>query len=498
MPLKLRAFFTVGHSKHRWKGSYILSNEYDLVILGGGTGGYVAAIRAAQLGLKTAIVEKSKLGGTCLHNGCIPSKAMLKSAEVYRLAREEADEFGVKTGEVSLDFPQVQKRKNKIVDQLHAGIQSLMKKGKIDVFQGKGRILGASIFSPMPGTISVEMDNGQENEILLLKNLIIATGSKPKTLPGLDIDEQQVLTSDGALAMKDLPASITIIGGGVIGIEWASMLNDFGVKVTVLDRLKQILVTEDREVALTVQKALEKRGVTFALGADIKTDTLQKSTDSVTISYKIGEDVQSVSSEKLLVSVGRSPVTDDIGLQNTDIQVENGFIQTAKTYQTKDQHIYAIGDVIGGLQLAHVAEHEGLFAVDHIAGITRDSIDYELVPRCVYSFPETAAVGLTEQQAKNSGLAVKIGKFPFKANGKALVNGHSDGFVKIIVDQQSNDILGVHMVGPHVTDLISEAGLAMVLNAIPWEVSTTIHPHPTLSEAFSEAALAVEGLAIHM
>ncbi|WP_153722382.1 dihydrolipoyl dehydrogenase [Sporosarcina cascadiensis] len=475
-----------------------MSKEYDLVILGGGTGGYVAAIRAAQLGLQTAIVEKSKLGGTCLHSGCIPSKALLKSAEVFRAASSEASEFGVNTGDVSLDFSQVQKRKNQIVSQLHVGVESLMKKGKIDVFHGTGRILGASIFSPMPGTISVEMDNGDENEILILKNLIIATGSKPKTLPGLDIDEEQILTSQGALEMKALPSSMTIIGGGVIGIEWASMLNDFGVQVTVLDRLERILATEDHEVAATVQKALEKRGVTFRLGAAIRTDSIQKQPGEVTVSYQMGAQEYSVSSERLLVSVGRDSVIDDIGLQNTEIQVEKGTIQTNKFYQTKDQHIYAIGDVIGGLQLAHMAEHEGLFAVDHIAGIKREPLDMDAVPRCVYSFPETAAIGLTEKQAEERGIKVKVGKFPFKANGKALVNGYAEGFVKVLADQDSDDIIGVHMVGPHVTDLISEAGLAMVLNAVPWEVSSAIHPHPTLSEALSEAALAVEGIAIHM
>ncbi|ARJ37476.1 dihydrolipoyl dehydrogenase [Sporosarcina ureae] len=475
-----------------------MSKEYDVVILGGGTGGYVAAIRAAQLGLTTAIVEKSKLGGTCLHSGCIPSKAMLKSAEVYRVTRQEANEFGVNTGDVTLDFSQVQKRKGKIVDQLHAGIEGLMKKGEIDVYQGTGRILGASIFSPMPGTISVEMDNGNENEILILKNLVIATGSKPRSLPGLEVDESSVMTSDGALLMNALPSSITIIGGGVIGIEWASMLVDFGVDVTVMDRLEQILATEDHEVAVAMHKALKKRGVKFILGAEILTQSLQKNDNEVTISYKLGDDEQSITSEKMLVSVGRAPVINDIGLQNTDIQVEKGSIQTNAHYQTKDDHIYAIGDVIGGLQLAHVAEHEGLHAIEHIAGKQLDPIDYDLVPRCVYSYPETAAVGLTEQQAKDRGFEVKIGKFPFKANGKALVNGHADGFVKLIVDQQTDDIIGVHMMGSHVTDLISEAGLAMVMNAIPWEISSAIHPHPTLSEAFSEAALAVEGLAIHM
>ncbi|AXH99080.1 dihydrolipoyl dehydrogenase [Sporosarcina sp. PTS2304] len=474
-----------------------MSKEYDLVILGGGTGGYVAAIRAAQLGLTTAIVEKSKLGGTCLHNGCIPSKALLKSAEVFRVTQQQADEFGVKTGDVSLDFSQVQKRKHQIVDQLHAGIKGLMKKGKIDVYHGTGRILGASIFSPMPGTISVEMDNGEENEILILKNLLIATGSKPRTLPGLELDETHVLSSDGALVMNALPSSMTIIGAGVIGIEWASMLTDFGVNVTVLDRLDHILPTEDREVSVAMKKALEKRGVTFILGAAIDTESLEKA-ETVTISYTVDGATHSISSDKILVSVGRSAVVDDIGLANTEIQVENGFIQTNKTYQTKDDHIYAIGDVIGGLQLAHVAEHEGLHAVEHMAGRKVEPIDYEMVPRCVYSYPETAAVGLTEQQARDQGYEVKIGKFPFQANGKALVNGHADGFVKLVTDQQTNDILGVHMMGAHVTDLISEAGLAMVMNAIPWEVSSMIHPHPTLSEAFGEAALAVEGLAIHM
>ena len=475
-----------------------MSKEYDVVILGGGTGGYVAAIRAAQLGLTTAIVEKAKLGGTCLHSGCIPSKAMLKSAEVYRVARDEANDYGVNTEGVSLDFSQVQKRKGKIVDQLHAGIQGLMKKGKIDVYHGTGRILGASIFSPMPGTISVEMDNKDENEILILKNLVIATGSKPRSLPGLAIDEQTVMTSDGALLMNALPSSITIIGGGVIGIEWASMLVDFGVDVTVLDRLDEILATEDRDVAVAMHKALAKRGVKFVLGAEILTDSLQNTGEEVTISYKLGEDEHAITSEKMMVSVGRAPVVDDIGLQNTDIQVEKGSITTNTHYQTKDDHIYAIGDVIGGLQLAHVAEHEGLHAIEHIAGKKPDAIDYDLVPRCVYSHPETAAVGLTEQQAKDAGLEIKVGKFPFQANGKALVNGHADGFVKMIVDQATDDIVGVHMMGSHVTDLISEAGLAMVMNAIPWEVSSAIHPHPTLSEAFSEAALAVEGLAIHM
>lgn len=475
-----------------------MGREYDVVILGGGTGGYVAAIRAAQLGLKTALVEKEMLGGTCLHKGCIPSKALLKSAEVYDVAKNQAAQFGVDTKEVTLDFSRVQARKDGIVKQLHQGVTALMKKGKIDVFEGLGRMLGPSIFSPMPGTISVEMNNGEENEMLILKHLIIATGSSPRTLPGLEIDEQNVMSSDGALAMKALPKSMIIVGGGVIGIEWASMLNDFGVEVTVLEYANHIIPTEDEDISKEMKKLLSKKGVTFATGAQVLPETLVKEEGSVTISAEINSETKEFTAEKMLVSVGRAANIDGIGLQNTEIDVENGFIQTKSTFQTKESHIYAIGDVIGGLQLAHVASHEGIAAVEHIAGLKNESIDYAKISRCIYSSPEASSVGITEQQAKAQGFDVKIGKFPFMAIGKSLVNGNSDGFVKIIADKKTEDILGVHMIGSNVTELISEAGLAMVLDATPWEIASTIHPHPSLSEVMGEAALAVDGKAIHM
>lgn len=475
-----------------------MGREYDVVILGGGTGGYVAAIRAAQLGLKTALVEKEMLGGTCLHKGCIPSKALLKSAEVYDVAKNQAAQFGVDTKEVTLDFSRVQARKDGIVKQLHQGVTALMKKGKIDVFEGLGRMLGPSIFSPMPGTISVEMNNGEENEMLILKHLIIATGSSPRTLPGLEIDEQNVMSSDGALAMKALPKSMIIVGGGVIGIEWASMLNDFGVDVTVLEYANHIIPTEDEDISKEMKKLLSKKGVTFATGAQVLPETLVKEEGSVTISAEINGETKEFTAEKMLVSVGRAANIDGIGLQNTEIDVENGFIQTKSTFQTKESHIYAIGDVIGGLQLAHVASHEGIAAVEHIAGLKNESIDYAKISRCIYSSPEASSVGITEQQAKAQGFDVKIGKFPFMAIGKSLVNGNSDGFVKIIADKKTEDILGVHMIGSNVTELISEAGLAMVLDATPWEIASTIHPHPSLSEVMGEAALAVDGKAIHM
>jgi dihydrolipoamide dehydrogenase len=472
-----------------------MAQEYDLVILGGGTGGYVAAIRASQLGLKTAIVEKGKLGGTCLHKGCIPSKALLRSAEVYATAKHSED-FGISISDVTYNFEKVQQRKSKIIDQLHKGVQHLMKQGKIDVYEGLGRILGPSIFSPMPGTISVEMNSGEENEMLIPKNVIVATGSRPRTLPGLEIDGQLVITSDEALELESLPSSIIIVGGGVIGIEWASLLSDFGVDVTVIEYADRIIPTEDKEVSKEMQRLMKKKGVKLITGAKVLPETIVKG-DNVTISAEIKGSQKTFEAEKLLVSVGRQANVEGIGIENTDIQIEKGSVVTNEFFQTKETHIYAIGDVIGGLQLAHVASHEGIIAVEHIAGLTPEPMDYNLVSKCIYSNPEVSSVGLTEDQAKEKGYKVKVGKFSFRAIGKALVFGESDGFVKIIADEETDDLLGVHMIGPHVTDMISEAGLAMVLDATPWEIAHTIHPHPTLSEAIGEAALAVDGKALH-
>lgn len=472
-----------------------MAQEYDLVILGGGTGGYVAAIRASQLGLKTAIVEKGKLGGTCLHNGCIPSKALLRSAEVYATAKK-SEQFGVFASDVTFDFVKVQERKESIVSQLHKGVQHLMKQGKIDVYEGTGRILGPSIFSPMPGTISVEMNDGTDNEMLIPKNVVVATGSRPRSLPGLDIDGEFVLSSDEALKMESLPASIIIVGGGVIGIEWASMLSDFGVEVTVLEYAPRIIPTEDHDVSKEMQRLMKKRGVKIVTGAKVLPETLSKG-EGVSISAEVKDAVKEYKAEKILVSVGRQANVEGIGLENTEIEIEKGFIKTNEFFQTKESHIYAVGDVIGGLQLAHVASHEGIVAVEHITGKDPQPIDYTLVSKCIYSHPEAASVGLTEAEAKELGHKVKTGKFSFRAIGKALVFGESDGFVKIVADEETNDLLGVHMIGPHVTDMISEAGLAKVLDATPWEIAHTIHPHPTLSEAIGEAALAVDGRALH-
>ncbi|MGY0693048.1 dihydrolipoyl dehydrogenase [Virgibacillus sp. FSP13] len=472
-----------------------MAKEYDLVILGGGTGGYVAAIRASQLGMNVAVVEKGQLGGTCLHRGCIPSKALLRSAEVFRQTKEAAT-YGIETADIALNFAKVQDRKNNVVRTLHQGVQGLMKKGKIDVYEGFGRILGPSIFSPMPGTISIEYENGDENTMIVPKNVLIATGSQPKSLPGLAIDGEHVMTSDEALQMTELPDSIIIVGGGVIGIEWASMLADFGVNVTVIEYLEQILPTEDEAIAKEAEKLLKKKGITFEKGAKVLSDTLSID-NGVHIEAEINGKKESFQAEKMLVSVGRQANTTNIGLENTDIVVEKGVIQTNSFFQTKESHIYAIGDVIGGMQLAHVASHEGILAVEHMADQNPQPLEYNNVPTCIYSNPEIASVGLTEKKANEQGFEIKTSKFPFKAIGKALVHGESDGFVKIIANKNNDDLLGVHMIGPHVTDMISEAGLAKVLDATPWEIADSIHPHPTLSEVMGEAALAVDGKQIH-
>lgn len=465
-----------------------MTKEYDVVIIGGGTGGYVAAIRASQLGLKAAVIEKGKIGGTCLHAGCIPSKALLRSAEVYAQTKN-VDKYGVIAPEVGLDFSKVQARKEEITERLFKGVQHLMKKGKIDVYEGKGSILQSK-------DVLVELNNDKDEIILSPRNILIATGSRPRTLHGLGVDEKHVMTSDEALKMEVLPNSIIIVGGGVIGIEWASMLVDFGLQVTVLEYADRILPTEDQDVSKEMQRLMKKKGVKIVTSAKVLPETLEKG-EGVSIKAEHKGKEMPFSADKLLVSVGRLPNTEGIGLENTTIDLDRDFIKTNEFYQTNEPNIYAIGDVIGGLQLAHVASHEGMIAIEHIARENPVPLDSTLVSKCVYSSPEVASVGLTEEEAKGKGYHVKTGKFSFRAIGKALVFGESDGFVKLVVEEGSNKLLGAHMVGPHVTDMITEVGLARVLNATAMDIAHTIHPHPTLAEAIGEAALAVDGKAIH-
>jgi dihydrolipoamide dehydrogenase len=474
-----------------------MAENYDLVVLGAGPGGYVAAARAAQLGMKVAVVEKERLGGVCLNKGCIPTKTLLRSAELYHNMKN-SEEFGITVGDVNLEFDRVQKRKQKVVDTLHKGVEGLLKKNKVDVYYGTGRILGPSIFSPMPGTISVEhTDSSEEPTMLVPKNVLIATGSRPRTLPGLEVDGHFVMNSDHALQMEELPKSMIIIGGGVIGVEWASMLSDFGVDVTIVEYMDRILPLEDEDISKEMARLLKKRKVKILTGAKVLPETVTAQDGKVTMQVEKGGEVTTLEADRTLVSVGREANIDDIGLQNTSIKVEKGVIQVNEFMQTEESHIYAIGDVVGGYQLAHVASHEGILAVEHMAGKEVYPIDPLTIPRCTYSRPEVGSIGLTEAQAKEKGYEVKVGKFPFRAVGKSLVFGEMDGFIKIISDKKTDDLLGVHIIGPHATDMISEAGLAKVLDATAWEIAHTIHPHPTLSEVYAEAAMAVDGKPIH-
>lgn len=469
----------------------------DVAILGGGTGGYVAAIRAAQLGKQVVIIEKDKLGGTCLHRGCIPSKSLLRSAEVYAEI-QESESYGIETAGATLVFPKVQARKDAIVEQLHQGVQYLMKKNKIQVVYAKGRVIGPSIFSPQSGAVAVEFEDG-EMDTVVPTNLIIATGSRPRVLPGLEPDGRYIMSSDEALRMDELPTSLIIVGGGVIGLEWASMLNDFGVDITVVEAADHVLPAEDEDVAREMQRLLGKRGVRFLTKAKIMPESYETGQEGVRIDVQINNDQQeTLSADKMLISVGRQANVENIGLENTDIKLDRGFIAVNKHLQTGEGHIYAIGDCIGGLQLAHAASHEGILAVNHLAGESVHAVESHRIPRCVYTRPEAASIGFTEREAKERGFDVKTGKFPFQAIGKSLVHGNRDGFVKVIADAKTNDILGVHMIGTHVTELIAEASLAQMLDATPWEVGQTIHPHPSLSEIMGEAMLAVDGKAIGM
>lgn len=471
-----------------------MAKEYDLVVLGGGTGGYVGAIRAAQLGMTVAIVEMNKLGGTCLHKGCIPSKALLKSAEMYRLI-QEADKYGIITEQPKINFSQMQLRKDDVVNQLHQGIQLLMKKNNIDVYEGKGTILGASIFSPIPGTISVDHQNGKENTMLIPKNVLIATGSTPRHLKDSPCDGQYILHSDHILQLEELPQSMTIIGGGVIGIEWASLLTDLGVEVTVIEFASDILMAEDKEVRQLLKKSLSKRHVTFYTDAAV--EKIEKNDDDVTVIFTHKEKECSVTSTKALVSVGRLPNINSLGLTNTSIEVENETIKTNEFYQTEESHIYAIGDCIGGLQLAHVASQEAIIAVEHMNQQNPEPLNNESIPSCIYAYPEASKIGLTEEQAIEQGYAISVGKFPYQGIGKSHVNGDVQGFCKIIVDEKTDDIIGIHIAGESATELINEASLAKYVDASGWELSQTIHAHPSLSEVFAEAALAAKNIQIH-
>lgn len=467
-----------------------MSKSPDLLILGGGTGGYVAAIRAAQQGMDVTLVEKDKLGGTCLHRGCIPTKALLRSAEIYDSVKA-AEEFGVENIEKSIiNFQKVQARKEKVVEQLYKGVQGLVAKNKIKVLNGTGVVMGPSIFSPVSGAVIVTFDNGEE-EILTPKKLLIATGSTPKTLPSLPLDEKHILSSDGMVELEELPEKIAIVGGGVIGSEWASLLNSLGVDVTIIEYLDRILPNEAKSISRVFKKELENKGIKVHINSEVKSAQVVK--DKVEVIYNEDE---KITVDQVMVAVGRKPNIDAIGLMNTSIKYDEKGIHVNEFYQTAEDHIYAIGDCIDTLQLAHVATKEGEIAVKHMAEEYVEPLNYTNVPRATYASPEVASVGYTKDNVPED-IKVVVGTFPFAGNGKALIHGDSSGFVEVLRDKETDDLLGVSIIGPHATELIAELSTALYMDASPLEVGEAIHAHPSLSEATMEAALDTYQLAIH-
>ncbi|MFT5165203.1 MAG: dihydrolipoamide dehydrogenase [Saprospiraceae bacterium] len=456
--------------------------KYDVTIIGSGPGGYVAAIRCAQLGMKTAIVERySTLGGTCLNVGCIPSKALLDSSEHYHNAKEKFSSHGIDLKDLKVNMPQMIKRKNEVVDQTTKGVAFLMKKNKIDVFYGHGSFVNAN-------KISVEKEDGTKEEIDTEK-VIIATGSKPITPAAFNYDKKRVITSTEALNIDKVPKRMVVIGGGVIGLELGSVYARLGTEVEVIEYMDTILAGMDKDCGKELQRAMKKLGVKFHLGHMVT--TVKATAKSVTVKYKKRdiEEEQSIVADYCLIAIGRSAYTDMLGLENVGIQADDrGRIEVNEHLETKIQGIYAVGDVIKGAMLAHKAEEEGTFVAETIAG-GKPHIDYNLIPGVVYTWPEVASVGKTEQEVKDSGLAYKVGKFPFKALGRARASTDTEGMVKIIADKNTDEILGVHMVGARVADIIAEAVVAMEFRASAEDIARISHAHPTFTEAVKEAAM---------
>ena len=466
------------------------TEQFDVTIIGSGPGGYVAAIRAAQLGLKTAIVEKDKrLGGTCTLRGCIPTKQLLMSAHVFEQMQHAAD-FGVEASGIQLAFANVQKRKDKVVMKNSKGIEYLMKKNKITTFSGTGKLA-------LPGKVEVTGGDGSKQTINT-RSIILATGSVVRPIPGFETDGAHVVNSDHILELKEVPKSLIVLGAGAVGVEFASVYSRFGADTTIVELMPRLVPLEDEEVSKELEKSFRKRGIKSQV--DTKLDKLEKTANGVVVSGKTskGEDVR-LEAEMLLVAVGRMPYTEGVGLEGTKIKVEKGFVQVDEFQQTGEKGVYAIGDVVPTPLLAHLASKEGIVAVEHIAG-HKDvrPINLRLVPNCTYCDPEVASVGLTEAKAKEMGYDVKLGKFPFSASGKARILGEEEGFVKIVADSKYDEILGVHIIGPHATELIAEACVAMQLESTADELGRTMHAHPTVSEAIMEAAEGVHGLTIHI
>jgi dihydrolipoamide dehydrogenase len=467
------------------------SHEFDLVLLGGGTGGYVAAIRAKQLGLNVAVVEELKLGGTCLHRGCIPTKAFLKSADVFDTVKK-AREFGVDVdGSISFNYPTALDRSLKVVDKQYKGLLWLFeKKHKIPVFLGRGRLIDAN-------TVGVDPNDGGASFSLKAKDVIINTGSRPRPIKGVPYDGVKVINSDHAVVLENLPERMIVRGGGATGVEWASVYHRYGSKVTLVGN---IVPQEDHEVAEHLTKAFTRQKMDLAPGARPTADDIDVTGNGVTMRLKDAKSGKErvVDADVLLVAVGRQGNIENIGLEEVGVKTEGDYIPVDDMMRTNVPHVFAIGDVNGQQLLAHTAMHQGIIAVEHICGQNPFPLDVLNSPSCTYCEPEIGSVGLTEKQAKDLGHNIKIGKFPMNPNAKALIEGHNDGFTKMIADADTNDLLGLHIIGPHATEMIAEGALARLLESTPYEIAINVHPHPTVSEVIGEAAHDLLGHAIHI
>ncbi len=464
-------------------------NDFDVVIIGGGPGGYVAAIRGAQLGLNVACVEADKLGGVCLNIGCIPTKALLTSAALAN-EMKNAEAHGIKFTEKTVDLGPAQERSRAIAEQLSKGVSHLFKKNKVTHIEGRGRLLSG-------GGVEVEAADGGR-QTYTAGHVILATGSRPRDIPVLPIDEDRIWSSTGALFQNEAPETLAVVGAGAVGMEFADVYNAYGTKVTVIEALDRILPLEDADSSAVVERSFKKRGMDFHTGALVESADVAKG--SVTLDFKDKKGLkQTLKVQHVLSAVGRVPNTSDLGLDTSGVELDDqGFFVVDEYMRTSTKGVYAVGDCAGNQLLAHKAMHEGVVCVEAIAGQAHGTVDYQNVPNCTYCNPEVASVGLTEEQAREQGLEIDIGKFPWAGNGRALAAGHSEGFVKVIRGAQYSEILGAHIVGAHATELIGEFVVGRHLESTVEEMDRAMHPHPTLSEAIAEGALSALGRAIHI
>ena len=467
-----------------------MAEKYNIAVLGGGPGGYVAAIRAGQLGLKTVVIDKDRLGGICLNWGCIPTKSLLKNAEIYDTIKNHGEDFGISAKELTFDFTKIIKRSRNISEKITNNVEILVKKNKIDRIKGFGKIVSKN-------QIDIFDEGGKKIQSVNADKIIIATGAKPRSVPSIPIDKKNIITSTEAMILPEQPKEFIVIGAGAIGIEFAYFYNVLGTKVTVIEMLDSILPIEDKDLSDTLARSFRKRGIEIYTKSTVEKAEVKGNKVEVTI--KIDGEIKKLSADKVLSAIGVTGNVEGFGLEELGVELFKNHIKVNKSnYETSVKGIFAIGDVIGPPWLAHVASAEGIHCVEKIKGMNPPDINYEAIPGCTFCQPQVASVGLTEAKAKEKGFEVKVGKFPFMASGKAFAVGEREGFVKFVTDAKYGEILGVHIIGAEATELIAEATLAKTLEATTESVIKTIHAHPTLSESVMEAASAVYGESVHI